>query len=301
MRATLIQAFAVLRQGETVPFSRFPADWVEEMLAEGGVASIVRGSRKSLKVISKAAFDVYLRSKGLRPDKLEETVEVLSEASSRASQVQLLGDSKAVMVRSCPGFPVNVIGPLSVRLGGHKILLCPCPGSFQYISDYQNFRIPSDVIVVGVENMENFRLPERQGAVWDEILDQFGGDGIPPLLLVSRYPQSRDLVMWLQEIPNQYVHFGDFDLAGINIYLTEFYPHLGPERSAFFVPADIEERLAASGSRERYSVQFARFGRMPLPDPRLEPLVQLIHRHQKGYDQEGYVTDCGTFNHREGL
>jgi hypothetical protein len=29
--------------------------------------------------------------------------------------------------------------------------------------------------------------------------------------------------------------------------------------------------------------------------------VQLIHRHQKGYDQEGYVTDCGTCNHREGL
>ena len=287
MRATLIQAFAVLRQGETVPFSRFPADCVEEMLAEGGVASIVRGSRKSLKVISKAAFDVYLRSKGLRPDKLEETVEVLSEASSRASQVQLLGDSKAVMVRSCPGFPVNVIGPLSVRLGGHKILLCPCPGSFQYISDYQNFRIPSDVIVVGVENMENFRLPERQTAVWEQIQDQFGGDGVPRLLLVSRYPQSKDLGTWLQDIPNPYVHFGDFDLAGIHIYLTEFYRHLG-ERASFFVPEDIEMRLAA-GSRERYDTQFPRFGKMEVPDSRVLPLVQLIHRYQKGYDQEGYI------------
>jgi len=287
MRATLIQAFASLRQGETVPFSRFPAAWGEEMLQEGGVTSIVRGSRKSLKVISKAAFDVYLRSKGLQPDKLEETAEVLSEASSRASQVQLLGNSKAVMVRSCPGFPVNVIAPLSVRLGEHKILLCPCSGSFQYISDYQNFRIPSDVIVVGVENMENFRLPERQTAVWGQIQDQFGGDGVLRLLLASRYPQSKDLVTWLQSIPNSYVHFGDFDLAGIHIYLTEFYRHLG-DRASFFVPEDIEKRLS-SGSRDRYDIQFPRFGKMDVPDPRVLHLVQLIHRYQKGYDQEGYI------------
>ena len=288
MRAVLIQAFAALRQGETVPFSRFPSDWTEEMLLEGGVTSIVRGSRKSLKVISKAAFDVYLRSKGLQPDKLKETVDALSVAESRASQVQLLGDSKAVTVRSCPGFPVNVTGPLSVRLGERKILLCPCPGSFLYISDFLQFRIPSNAIVVGVENMENFRLPERQTAVWEQIQDQFGGDGVSPLLLVSRYPQSRDLVTWLQEIPNQYVHFGDFDLAGIHIYLTEFYRYLGAARSAFFVPEDIEQRLS-SGSSERYNTQFSRFGKMEVPDSRLLPLVSLIHRYQKGYDQEGYI------------
>ncbi len=288
MRASLIQAFAALRQGETVPFSRFPLDWTEEMLAEGGVTSIVRGSRKSLKVVSRTAFDVYLRSKGLQPEKLEETVSVLSGAESRASQVQLLGDSKAVTVRSCPGFPVNVIGPLNVRLGERKILLCPCPGSFLYISDFLQFRIPSDAIVVGVENMENFRLPERQMAVWDQIQDQFGGDGVPPLLLVSRYPQSRDLVTWLQEIPNQYVHFGDFDLAGIHIYLTAFYRYLGAARSAFFVPDDIEQRLSM-GSRERYQVQFERFGKMEVSDARVQRLVSLIHKCHRGYDQEGYI------------
>ena len=287
MRATLIQAFAALRKGETVPFSRFPSDWAEEMLLEGGVASIVRGSQKSLKVVSRAAFDVYLRSKGLQPDKLEETAAVLSGASSRSEQVRLLGDSKAVMVRSCPGFPVNVIGPLSVRLGERKILLCPCPGSFLYISDFQAFRIPSDAIVVGVENMENFRLPELQTAVWEEIQEQYGEGGVPPLLLVSRYPQSRDLATWLQGIPNKYVHFGDFDLAGVNIYLTEFYARLG-ERAAFFVPDDIEERLSR-GSRERYDTQFERFGKMDVPDLRLQPLVGLIHRHHRGYDQEGYI------------
>ena len=135
MRASLIQAFASLSRGESVPFSRFPPEWLDEMLSEGGVTCIVRGSHKSLRVVSKAAFDVYLRSKGLQPDMLEETAGLFaSPPASRAQQVQLLGDSKAVSVRSCPGFPVNVIGPLSVRLGERKLLLCPCPGSYLYIS-----------------------------------------------------------------------------------------------------------------------------------------------------------------------
>jgi len=288
MRPSLIQALFSLRQGETIASSRLPSDWVDEMLSEGGVTSIVHGSRKSLKVVSRAAFDIYLRSKGLQPEKLPETAGVLAGPSSRAEQVQLLGNSKVVSTRSCPGFPVNVTAPLSVMIGKRKILLCPCPGSFLYISDFRNFRIPSDVIVVGVENMENFRLPERQTAVFEQIGDQFGDGGVPPLLLVSRYPQSKDLVTWLQGIPNQYVHFGDFDLAGVHIYLTEFYRFLG-KRAAFFVPEDIEKRLAASGSGERYNTQFPRFGKMLVRDSRVEPLLCLIHRYQKGYDQEGYI------------
>ncbi|MBR3745176.1 MAG: hypothetical protein IKN31_08810, partial [Bacteroidales bacterium] len=64
------------------------------------------------------------------------------------------------------------------------------------------------------------------------------------------------------------------------------------------VPADLEHRLAVSGSRERYQLQFERFGglgasvgpgHVPLPDPRLESLARLIHHYQKGYDQEGYM------------
>lgn len=289
MKASLIEAFSSLRRGETIPASRFPAELAHEMLAEGGVSRIVRGSRQSLKVVSLRAFDVFLRSQGLRPDALQETLQSLDAADSRADLTRLTGDSKSAVVRSCPGFPVNVVAPLRVWLGEHKILLCPCPGSFLYISDYQHFRIPEEAIVVGVENMENFRLPERQAAVFEEIGEQFGGGGVPPLLLVSRYPQSKDLVNWLKSIPNYYVHFGDFDLAGIHIFLTEFFAHLGPERSAFFVPDDIEDRLLCSGSRERYDVQFARFGKMDVPDLRVLPLVQLIHSCQKGYDQEGYI------------
>ena len=108
-------------------------------------------------------------------------------------------------------------------------------------------------------------MPERQKAVFEQIRDRY--DGVPPLLLVSRYPQSKDLVLY--------------------IYLTVFYRPLG-DRATFFIPEDIEQRVSR-GSRDRYEIQFPRFGKMDISDPRAKPLVDILHRYQKGYDQEGYV------------
>ena len=107
------------------------------------------------------------------------------------------------------------------------------------------------------------------------------------LLFVSRYPQSSDLRLWLQSIPNRYIHFGDFDLAGIHIFLTEFYPYLG-ERSSYLIPSDIERRLA-EGSQKRYDDQYAKFHKLKSEIPSIQMLIDLINKYHKGYDQEGYI------------
>ena len=136
------------------------------------------------------------------------------------------------------------------------------------------------MIVVGVENMENFRLIRRQRELFES---QVGNR----LLFVSRYPQSTDLRDWLQTIPNRYVHFGDFDLAGIHIFLTEFYPHL-LSRASFLIPTDIEERLRI-GSMERYNAQLSKFRHLHCEQPALQSLIDLINKYHRCYDQEGYI------------
>ena len=88
-------------------------------------------------------------------------------------------------------------------------------------------------------------------------------------------------------IPNRYIHFGDFDLAGVHIYLSEFYAHLG-DRASFLVPSDIEKRLA-KGNASLYDQQYAKFKNMKVTDARLQPLVDMIHHYRKGYEQEGYI------------
>ena len=142
------------------------------------------------------------------------------------------------------------------------------------------FYIPSDVIVVGVENDENFCRIRSQKYL-------FGDNKV---LFVSRYPQSADLREWLIKIPNRYIHFGDFDLAGICIYQSEFYKFLG-DRAGFLIPEDIEERLK-SGNAGLYDTQYLRYKNLNIIDSRLNGLVEMIHHYGRVYEQEGYIENC---------
>lgn len=167
------------------------------------------------------------------------------------------------------------------ELNGETFVIHPANGSFTFICDWQSFSVPEDVIVVGIENMENFRLVQRQKYLFEECL---GGN---KLLFVSRYPQSTDLREWLKSIPNRYVHFGDFDLAGIKIFQTEFERHVG-ERASFMIPSDIEDRIK-NGSSKRYDDQFSHSGNISSKDPGVQALIDIINKYRKGYDQEGYI------------
>lgn len=269
MRKSDLDAIRDLAQGNSVGGSRLQGKLLARLLQEHLVVAAVHGSRVSYRAISTqsvaSAFEKELAT------------EHLSEAS-RAELVALTGDSKTVRIRSCPGFPVNTYEPLPATLDGRNIVIAPEEGSFTFICDWETFSIAPNVVVVGVENMENFRMVRSQRYLFDYLCAS--------VLFVSRYPQSKDLVEWLKGIPNRYLHFGDLDLAGVHIFLNEFHKPIG-KRAEFFIPSDADQRLA-HGSRSRYDDQLARFGNMPISDPRVQFLVDMIHKHHKGYDQEGY-------------
>ena len=181
------------------------------------------------------------------------------------------------------GFLVNSYEPIDATLNDTLFIINPPDGTYVFVYDYEAFTIPSDVLIIGIENSENFRRISQQKWLFDEMYPN------RQILFVSRYPQneSRDLVRWLQSIGNEYVHFGDLDLAGIRIFITEFYRYLG-ERSSFLIPPDYEERIK-NGSRERYDVQLTTTKNMIINDPRLRALAACIHKYHRGYDQEGYI------------
>lgn len=265
-----------LLAGEQVAGSRISRSLLDELMAEGLLLVATRGSRKSYRTRDVEALRRYLIDK----DESYRMLEV-GTTDTRAAMASSTGNSKLVTVRSCPGFPVNSYQPIPCSLNGKPFVVNPPEGSFVFIDNWQQFAIPEDVVVVGIENMENFRMIRRQRQLFEREI------GNAPLLFVSRYPQSTDLRKWLQDIPNKYVHFGDFDLAGINIFLTEFHKHLG-DRSTFLIPSDIEQRLA-KGSILRYNEQYNRFQHLCSDAPTLQQLITLIHKYHRGYDQEGYV------------
>lgn len=279
----LIDKLIRLRDGETLPASQLKGEWVEELVRDGVLISTSHGSRRTLFAPDADALCKALVSVDERFADMELLRKALSSDNTlRSQQASSTGNSKLMMVRSCPGFPVNSYEPIPCMLNGREFVVNPQEGSFTFVADWHTFSIPSDVIVVGIENMENFRMIRQQRKVFEQTI------GSQRLLFVSRYPQSTDLRSWLQTIPNRYIHFGDFDLAGINIFLTEFHAHLG-ERSSFFIPSDIEERLA-KGSIDRYNDQYQKFKNLNTKIPEIQHLIDIINQCHRCYDQEGYIT-----------
>ena len=279
--ASLIDRLIRLRMGETLPSSAIRGEWVEELLRDGVLISCSHGSRRSIMASSPQDLEQSLKCIDERLGNLDKMKDLLSSEASRSEQATETGNSKLVSVRSCPGFPVNSYEPINCCLNGRQIIINPEEGSFVFIADWQSFSVPKDVLVVNIENMENFRLVRQQQALFSSM---FPGKQI---LFVSRYPQSSDLRSWLQTVSNQYVHFGDFDLAGINIFLTEFHKYLG-ERAVFLIPQDIEGRLQ-HGSSERYNAQYQRFKNLSSDIPSLQRLINMINKYHRCYDQEGYI------------
>ena len=270
-----------LISGEQVAGSKINNTLLEELLTEGLLLVNSRGSKKSYRARDVNALRRYLIDK-------DESYRMLDVdmSDSRASMAVETGNSKLVTIRSCPGFPVNTYEPIECFLCGEPFLVNPQEGTFFFVSEWEKFTIPEDVVVLGIENMENFRMIRKQKAFFENYLQTHRLS--KRVLFVSRYPQSTDLRKWLSTISNHYLHFGDFDLAGINIFLSEFQKFIGNNRSTYLIPEDIESRLK-SGSRKRYDEQLCHFNEIKSDNRELQQLIDLIHIERKAYDQEGYI------------
>lgn len=281
--SSLINKLIRLRNGESIPASQLRGEWVDELVHDGAIVSISHGSRRILFAPKSGAFIQALSAIDERLSDLDLMRDtILNDEVTRSGLSSSTGNSKLIAVRSCPGFPVNTYEPIQCMLNGLRITIAPEEGSFLFITNWQSFEIPKDVVVVGIENMENFRLIRQQRALFERTI------GPARLLFVSRYPQSSDLRSWLQTIPNHYIHFGDFDLAGIHIFLSEFQIFLG-ERSSFFIPENIEQKLV-NGSSERYNAQYLKFKYLTTDIPVLQHLIDTINMYHRCYDQEGYIS-----------
>lgn len=282
----LIDKLIALRDGESLPASGLKGEWVEELIRDGILVSSSRGSRRSLKAVDSESFAKAIERIDERFADLERFRDMLMEESSsgealRASQASDSGNSKLKMRRSFPGFLVNSYEAIDAQLNGKSYIILPEEGSSVFVSDWEHFVIPSDVTVVGIENPENFRFIRQQRQLFESCIPG------KRLLFVSRYPQSSDLRNWLMGIDNPYVHFGDFDLAGIKIFLSEFHKYL-LERSSYLIPSDVEERLK-NGSTERFQGNYYENRHLSSDVPELQALIDLIMMFHKGYDQEGYI------------
>lgn len=268
-----------LSNGTILPGSAAKHAVIEDLIQEN-ILFRTGKIRKTVGLANQEKLDLYLHTRFSIKD-LQAYVAALEESdTSRASLVNVTGDSKLKSVRTFKGFLVNCFSPISATLDAKEILIQPVEGIFHFIYDFEDFIPAPDVTIVGVENSENFRRLKEQAYLFEDIRPLF----------ISRYPQNqnKDFVKWMRSIPNNYLHFGDFDLAGIGIYLNEYKKHF-PERSRFYIPVGLEEMLKNSGSRKRYDSQKINFNISSIDEEEILSLINLLHKYKKGLDQERLI------------
>ena len=264
-----------LVKGTPLPASALQHALVTKMLEDGVIQKQQTGKTKALLFVTKPnALHAYLRNHFGINDLHAYAGNYNNEGLTRADAVALGSHSKLRAVRTFKGFLVNTYSPIQATLHGQPFTISPVDGSYTFISDYEVFEMPPQVTIIGVENPENFRHILQQQYLFTHLQPLF----------VSRYPQSNDLVQWLKSIPNKYLHFGDFDFAGINIYLHEYKRHLG-EKASFFIPPNIQILLDKYGNRELYNKQLPLW-KNKVDEPDLIALVALLHQFKKGLEQE---------------
>jgi hypothetical protein len=265
-----------LSQGVVISAGKVKHALIEELVTEGILERTGR-IQKKITLVDKKPLFLYLQNK-LGINDLEKYIEVFQKENVQRNElVEISSNSKLKQVRTFKGFLVSSYMPINATLNGKPFIINFNDGTFQFIYDFEKFIPEQNVTIVGIENPENFRYTEKQMYLFKDLQPLF----------VSRYPQnqSKDLIRWLKSIPNNYLHFGDFDFAGIGIYLNEFKKHLD-EKAFFFVPDNIEDLIKLNGNKKLYNEQKINFNAQLIKEESLLRLIKTIHKYRKGLEQE---------------
>ncbi len=266
--------------GEKLPASSMRNSEVDKMVEHGVINKLQQGISKSVLFVNDTGnLRLYLQNH-YAINNLEAYINTFqAEEILRNDAVLVSGNSKLRPVRTFTGFLVNVYEEVNATMNGKPIRIQPADGAYTFIHDYKAFVPDAEVTIVGIENPENFRLIHRQKHLFQ---------GIKPLF-ISRYPQSNDVIKWLQSIPNKYLHFGDLDFEGINIYLNEYQKHLGTKGS-FFIPPNTIELLQQHGNRELYHRQLHRAPAIDkIEESGIGQLLQAFYKYEKVLEQEVFI------------
>lgn len=251
-------------------------------LIKDGFLEVKRVSANSRRVSAKdteALRCFLLQAYGI--PNVESLLEILEdETPTRRADLAKIGiGTKYTSIRPKSGMHINSPNGAAVTIDGSEVALSFPPYCALFVNRSAKIEIGSDVVIVGVENFENITFATQQAGLIKRDA---------PMIFVERGPVMRN---WVASLKNEYIHFGDIDLAGIGIYLREFAPHLSCPKS-FFIPDDILERIEknkGSHSRELYRSHLKQYGNIKTEEARLQELIDFIHLKKRGIEQESLI------------
>lgn len=187
-------------------------------------------------------------------------------------------DSKATKVKPLSGMYLSSGDDVKLLLNDKEYRVnTPMGSSFFIQKDYQKLTIDENILIVIVENAENLLRAQAYRHLFqtDKKI----------LFIYRSYVHE-----WLKSINNEIIHFGDIDLAGIEIYLNEISPCINHDNHQFFIPEGVEA-LLKNGNRNLYDKQIvlSRYQNLKSSHKGLQKLIDLIYKSQRGLEQQGFI------------
>lgn len=271
-----------LSEGKSLTFKSFSAKnliFIKQLINDGLLSDnkIVRRkkvvycpSTDKLEQHLVAKFEIY---------SLKNYINVLQNPNStKSDMVNVSGDAKLQTNTSLDGFLLKAYETISGKINSETINLKTSDGTSLHINNWQNFEIDDIATIVVVENSENFKLIHKQKDLFSNI---------KPVFLL-RFANSTAISKWITQSKNNYLHFGDFDLKGIHIYITEFKQKINnPLRCKYYIPGNIEKLIYDNGNSKRYYEQKQNLKNFNFSaHSEIINLINIIEKHKKGLDQE---------------
>jgi len=249
-----IKTLLKLKEQKELNYSQVPKSLIQELKTEN-LIEIKTLSANKKKILIKEQF--YTKYKNL---------EDIQKATSRSELVKTNSHTKAKKISPQDGLYLNgncKIGDIQLPIFTNSAL---------FLKEFP--KITKNILVVGVENFENLIYFQSQLKYFQE----------KNILFVYR---NSAMLRFIDSIENKIIYFGDFDLAGISIYLNEICKF--NKDVTLFVPNNIEELIKNNGSSELYKNQFAKYKNLSTKISIIQNLINIINKNQKSLEQEYFI------------
>ena len=250
---------------------------VEYLKLNGAVTRSQKGSRKYIDLVKEENIFLFLKNHNYNIDSIEEIdsyiEDIFDKKPSRDTIQQYHDNSKEITSKSMSGLYVSSLEKLDIKLDNNTISILPNDGLGYFFFHTQKVEISKDILIVGVENYQVVWFAKRYAKFFDK----------PNILFVVITPY---MLEWISNLENEYIHFGDYDLAGVNIYLNKVLPRLSSKKYSMFIPNNIEQLIEKHGNSELYKKQ-KQYNNLNCDDVKVNNLVDIIRKFKKGIEQEG--------------
>ena len=200
--------------------------------------------------------------------------EILDKKVSRDKIQAWTKSTKSKTSKSLKGLYLSSVENIDIKINDEVVTIVPTNGLGYFCFYTEKVTVSKDTIIVGVENYQVIWFAKKYRELFRE----------KNLLFVVRNPYMRE---WIENLENEYIHFGDYDLAGISIYLNKIIPRLQKSKKySMFIPSNIETLIKEHGDQELYEKQ-KQYKSLYTSDIQINNLINSIETNKKSLEQEG--------------